>query len=337
MVKYASVQDIVADSDAPIYRYSPITRLLRDVYLVTSRIIPHISDIFLPLNFARSRSSDATLIGLLFQIILTIWSIVLYIPLLLLGIFIGGITPVLVGYLTAWPFLAIQGSSQVKIPARDSPVTDYNRRRNAKESWIFINGICTSRSGVQLIIRRLESLFQRPVTGILNRTLGPIVDLLECVIQRDISYSTESIREGFMETKKRLQDDKIDKVVLLCHSQGGIIVASILDQLMDDLSTDLLDKLEVYTFANAASHFSNPLRKSSDYLGRINYIEHYANGKDPVSQIGVLAFSTPYKTLKRSSQEKMKPNEPPLVSTMNRFNGRLFFRAKNSGHLLLSH
>lgn len=153
-----------------------------------TKVIPHFFNIFLPLPSRRNSFSDITVTGFLFQIILTAWSILLLVPLLLLGIVMGGITPLLVAYTTALPFIWIQGGPLVRIPARDSTVRDSSRRRTSNESWVFINGICTSRSGVELIVKRLETLFQRPIVGILNTTLGPIADLLECVIQRDVNF-----------------------------------------------------------------------------------------------------------------------------------------------------
>lgn len=137
-----------------------------------------------------------------------------------------------------------------------------------------------------------------------------------------------------------MQDKKIEKVVLICHSQGGIITSVILDQLLDDLPRDEIGKLEVYTFANAANHFSNPALVSTSTLvtNTIRHIEHYANGKDPVSEIGVLAF-TPTNSGQQGNSGPEKPSDTPQTfsSPGFRFKGRLFVRWKMSGHLLLSH
>lgn len=103
---------------------------------------------------------------------------------------------------------------------------------------------------------------------------------------------------------------------------------------MDDLLTDLvpqdnLKRLEVYTFGNAANHFNNPSRETTNIAhplegprlpkkeagtNVIGHIEHYANIGDFVAQIGVLHYS----------QQK------------NRFMGRIFV-SPNSGHLLNQH
>jgi hypothetical protein len=60
-----------------------------------------------------------------------------------------------------------------------------------------INGVATSASGVQLIINKLQSMFHRPVVGIINRTYGLFWDLVECMIQRDLLWPTTDVREGY--------------------------------------------------------------------------------------------------------------------------------------------
>jgi hypothetical protein len=57
--------------------------------------------------------------------------------------------------------------------------------------------MCTSKSGLQLIINYLHAHFGRPVTGVYNCTYGFWFDLLECIIQRDFSIPTDDIRLGY--------------------------------------------------------------------------------------------------------------------------------------------
>jgi len=49
-------------------------------------------------------------------------------------------------------------------------------------------------------------------------------------------------------------------VVFILHSQGGIEGSLIIDWLLQELPQNLMAKLEVYTFGNAANHFNNPHR-----------------------------------------------------------------------------
>ncbi len=65
---------------------------------------------------------------------------------------------------------------------------------------------------------------------------------------------------GYKRIKETLYDPRYSKVVFLLHSQGGIEGSLIIDWLLQELPQDLLSKLEVYTFGNAANHFNNPHR-----------------------------------------------------------------------------
>ncbi|KAL9109945.1 MAG: hypothetical protein Q9227_005468 [Pyrenula ochraceoflavens] len=192
------------------------------------------------------------------------------------------------------------------------------------ERWFFLNGCCVSGPALQGNINRLALTFGRPIRGVHNRTYGLIGDLTECVIQRAFGYYTKETRYAYEYVKAYCADPDVDKVVLIAHSQGGIMASNILDQLFADLGQDEISKLEVYTFGNAADHFSNPLRRGggagtpTDKRRRvIPHIEHYANSDDLVTRWGVLY----------SVQN--------LVD--NRFCGQVFVHQGASGHMLNQH
>lgn len=130
------------------------------------------------------------------------------------------------------------------------------------------------------------------------------------------------------------------------HSQGGIEGSLILDWLLAEVPQDLLTKLEIYTFGNAANHFNNPhlhlrsqedafrFRASKTYLPRdgmpgigregkvgktIHHIEHYTHTCDFVAKWGVLHFINP---------SNSPLNDSPDVP---RFMGRVFER-EGRGH-----
>jgi hypothetical protein len=156
-------------------------------------------------------------------------------------------------------------------------------------------------------------------------------DLLECLIQRDLDYKTQDIRQGRSQIRAALTAASTKKVVLILHSQGGIEGSSILDWLLADLSTDVMAKLEIFTFGNAARHFNNPLlahppnNPDQSKGGRgervIKHIEHYANSEDLVANIGVLKFTSP---------------EAQPYADGNAFAGQVFKR-EGTGHLLNMH
>ena len=124
---------------------------------------------------------------------------------------------------------------------------------------------------MQSNLNRLALTFGRPILGIHNQTSGIIFDVVECLIQRNFGYATGDVRICFRLLKDILYDESKSKVVFILHSQGGIEGGLVLDWLLQELPQDLMSKLEVYTFGNAANHFNNPHRhRSSQTLSRLN-------------------------------------------------------------------
>ena len=165
-----------------------------------------------------------------------------------------------------------------------------------------------------------------------------MADILECLVQRCFSYKTKDVRIAYSYVKAVLVDPTVKKVVLIGHSQGGLIVSLVLDELFSELPTSCMAKLEIYTFGSAASHFSNPLISSPLESGSpvthtsplavhfdlppqpkrvISHIEHYANERDMVPRWGVL----------HCVQNILD----------NRYAGSVFVRMGASGHLFNQH
>ena len=167
---------------------------------------------------------------------------------------------------------------------------------------------------------------------------GLPADILECLVQRCFSYKTKDVRIAYSYVKAVLVDPTVKKVVLIGHSQGGLIASLVLDELFSELPTSCMSKLEIYTFGSAASHFSNPLvsltieaEKPASQTSPsavhfslppqpkrvISHIEHYANEKDMVPRWGVL----------HCVQDILD----------NRYAGSVFVRMGASGHLFNQH
>lgn len=222
-------------------------------------------------------------------------------------------------------------------------------------------------------LNRLAVTFKRPVRGIHNRTAGIIFDIIECLIQRNLSYATSDVRIAYKLLKKVLYDRSKSKVVLILHSQGGIQGGLVIDWLLQEMPQDLLAKLEVYTFGNAANHFNNPHRHIfGESLARDDPDAHVTTsltqtGPAPsVSQVQPMNGSSPPKLAKEASSSASsaaedraighiehyahstdfvalwgvlhfatnKPNSPQIP----RFLGRLFIRSSGQGgHLLNQH
>ncbi len=99
------------------------------------------------------------------------------------------------------------------------------------EHWFFINGILTNGDVAQLNAACISYLFHRPVTLIQNATDGAISDLWECAMGKEWSQNTsntESARIAFPAIYDALKDPFKKKVVVICHSQGTIIMAVVL-------------------------------------------------------------------------------------------------------------
>ncbi|KAM4056599.1 alpha/beta-Hydrolase [Hirsutella rhossiliensis] len=134
------------------------------------------------------------------------------------------------------------------------------RPEHAHEQWVFLNGVTIGEHWMKSNLNRLALTFGRPVMGIHNRTSGMLFDIIECLIQRNFTYATADVRLCFKTLRNVLYDPSKSKVVFILHSQGGIEGGLVLDWLLQEMPQDLLAKLEVYTFGNAANHFNNPHR-----------------------------------------------------------------------------
>ena len=208
--------------------------------------------------------------------------------------------------------------------------------RHPAERWIFLNGIQCGHHALQENVNRLSLLFGRSILGIHNTTYGLTTDLLECLIQRDLSYNTLSVRIAYDHIKAALASPEAKRVILIAHSQGGIVASLVLDGLFTDVPLSELSKLEVYTFGSAANHFNNPFKRSSSSQNDSNripitntgngqelrdryieHIEHYCNSKDMVTRWGVLHSASAIQS--------------------NRFSGSIFVREGGTGHMLNQH
>jgi hypothetical protein len=189
-----------------------------------------------------------------------------------------------------------------EVPHLPYEVPEQGQAINDHEIWFFLNGICTDRSVLRLNGKALANLFQRKIYLMHNPSDGIVLDLLECIMGRTLQpistldHSVAQILEEALNTHS--------KVILFAHSQGGIITTGALNKLASELKgsrSRLFKKLEVYTFASAATEFNIPQI----------YAEHFFHQRDYVAKIGVAGNST-------------------------QFTGRLF-SYDASGHLLNAH
>jgi len=178
----------------------------------------------------------------------------------------------------------------------------------------FVNGIATTPHWLGLNCTRLANHYGTACIGVFNPCYGLLLDLIECVVQRNFNIRTTIVRQTAERIQERL--DAGEEVLLIGHSQGGIIVSLVVDAITlhyarlkysadgdgDDQtgprtdgpraaaaagasgslhpprsssSSSPLSRLAVLTFASAASHFVNP-------HGLLPTLAHYVNRRDTV-------------------------------------------------------
>ena len=152
--------------------------------------------------------------------------------------------------LVAWPLAGPRIVSS-------NGTTSIKQDNHSNESWIFINGCGAGNATLQRDVDCLAYVFGRRVIGIHNRTYGLMADTFECLVQRAFSYNTTDVRISYEYIKLAVCDPRISRIVLVGHSQGGIVISMVIDQLFNELPASLINKIEIYTFGSAASHFSN--------------------------------------------------------------------------------
>lgn len=175
-------------------------------------------------------------------------------------------------------------------------------------------------------LNRLALTFGRPILGVHNRTNGIIFDVIECLIQRNCSYATDDVRLCYRIVKEALYDPEKTKVVFILHSQGGIEGGLVLDWLLQEMPQDLLSKLEVYTFGNAANHFNNPHRRIESQR---------LTSRSPVEAITTLMTETSFTTPNSSPVDSRNPGPLTLTSQSSHTSTRTLSAAKDRaiGHI----
>jgi len=166
-------------------------------------------------------------------------------------------------------------------------VVQYNALGNEypEELWLFVNGVGMDNELGTSNARHLSRIFKRKIEFVHNPTHGLFFDLIECVIGRTFNKLTPPGRELFKTLRKTLPNRDYSKIVLIGHSQGGIILSEALDFILFDVKFHTyLEKLEVYTFASAADE--HPYITIGDQT--FPFYEHYANDGDLVCKSGVL-------------------------------------------------
>jgi len=162
------------------------------------------------------------------------------------------------------------------------------------EAWFFVNGIATDKELLQLNGRYLTQLFHRSIELIYNPTQGPFSDLIECILGRTFDFVSAPAEYALERVSIALSDPENERVILIGHSQGAIIVSNVVRGLIERFSGDQrrLEKLEVYTFAGACDHVDTDPELDRPWR-HVPFVEHFANTGDIVARLGVLEGQQP--------------------------------------------
>lgn len=101
------------------------------------------------------------------------------------------------------------------------------------EAWFFVNGVASNDAVAQVNSAYLSYLFHRPLTMIQNSTDSLLLDLLECVGGKQWYRHTEAATKAFPPIYDALKRPDKQRVVVIAHSQGTIIMATVLRMLAE--------------------------------------------------------------------------------------------------------
>jgi hypothetical protein len=96
------------------------------------------------------------------------------------------------------------------------------------EAWFFVNGIMTNDAVAQINSAYLAYLFHRPLTMIQNSTDSLWIDLFECAVGKEWYRVVEPAVKALPPIYDALKSPHKQRVVVICHSQGTIIMSVVL-------------------------------------------------------------------------------------------------------------
>jgi hypothetical protein len=135
--------------------------------------------------------------------------------------------------LPAWARLQPRLKPAVRVVLRPSKVYRYRPARpladpSPDQAWFFLNGIGADRQVLMLNAAYLTDLFGRPLTLLHDATCSLLSDLYACAFGKGSDGVCEAARMAFAPIYVALKEARCKRVVLLAHSQGGVVAAVLL-------------------------------------------------------------------------------------------------------------
>ena len=111
---------------------------------------------------------------------------------------------------------------------------------------------------MQQHLNRISQTFGRPITGIHNRTYGPIMDMMMPTLMSMLNMSTPSCMAMKTQLREAMFSPSCQKIIIIAHGTGAAMLSQVMDRMLCDMPIDMMSKMEIYTFGSAARHMSNP-------------------------------------------------------------------------------
>ncbi|KFA60130.1 hypothetical protein S40285_09578 [Stachybotrys chlorohalonatus IBT 40285] len=181
----------------------------------------------------------------------------------------------------------------------------------SNERWLFINGIANELVWFQSSCDKIRDAFNQEVIGVYNRSEGILWDLIECVGEH--SAATDKQKEMIEHTpSSKAAQNKLEeelkkalwpgghsisnKVVMIAHSQGCLILRLVLQKLVSEnpMGTpkmhDMKKRLRVFTFGNPSIDWRVMGEESQSLSEYAHVTEHFAHEADFVAMLGVVRY-----------------------------------------------
>jgi hypothetical protein len=178
-------------------------------------------------------------------------------------------------------------------------------------TWIYVNGLCCTKEIQRANGLHLAELFHREILMISYFSKGLLADVIEFSVRRANGIIGSREKHLAALIKQHLEGPNDRGVVLIAHSAGALFASNAIRWLDQEdqknnfsitssqnnrkrnnynkhgaSERNLLRRIEIYTFGCAASQL---YQIQDTKLGEIPFYEHFANQRDYVARIGVLA------------------------------------------------
>merc|ERR1712113_1363299 len=188
----------------------------------------------------------------------------------ILGLFFGGPLKIIGNLLqvAVFPISFMFQEPCVLYPPSNEQIREADEKGIGEdETWIYINGMATTKDIANANRYLLYQMFGRPVHLLHNPTDNVFFDLLECLSGKVGLFEFHEVKprrelreilsRKLKEHYKKHKEGKPQKIILIAHSQGTIITGNVLRELPNEsqeIKEAMKEMLCVFNFATCG-HF----------------------------------------------------------------------------------